>query len=253
MLVVLSPTKKLNMDSSLDVMPSTPIFLKNATELASIANNLKLPELQNLMGISENLAKLNADRFASFGNQKTRPAALAFAGDTYVGLNANTFKKNDMEWAQNHLRIISGLYGLLRPLDKIEPYRLEMGSKLNTPNGDTLYDYWDKEITIAINKLSEKNRSNFLVNCASQEYFKAVNLDALLPEVITPVFMEERNGQNKVISFFAKKARGLMARYIIEKRITKKEDLKNFNLDNYIYEKNLSSAKDFVFLRKGQS
>ena len=252
MLVVLSPAKKLNMSSSIDAIPTTPKFSKNASELASIANTLKLAELQNLMGISENLAKLNADRFASFGNQETRPAALAFAGDTYVGLNANTLEKNDMEWAQNHLRIISGLYGLLRPLDKIEPYRLEMGSKLNTPHGDTLYEYWDKEIAIAINELSEKNGSKVLVNCASQEYFKAVNLDALIPEVITPVFMEERNGKNKIISFFAKKARGLMARYIIEKRITKKEDLKNFNLDNYVYEKSLSSEKDFVFIRRGQ-
>ena len=252
MLVVLSPAKKLNMNSSIDVIPTTPKFSKNASELASIANTLKLTELQNLMGISENLAKLNADRFASFGNQETRPAALAFAGDTYVGLDANTLEKNDMEWAQNHLRIISGLYGLLRPLDKIEPYRLEMGSKLNTTHGNTLYEYWDKEIAIAINELSEKNGSKVLVNCASQEYFKAVNLDALIPEVITPVFMEERNGKNKIISFFAKKARGLMARYIIEKRITKKEDLKNFNLDNYVYEKRLSSEKDFVFLRRGQ-
>ena len=251
MLVVLSPAKKLNMNSSIDVVPTIPKFSKNAIELASIANNLKLTELQSLMGISENLAKLNADRFASFGNQVTSPAALSFAGDTYVGLNAKTLKKNDLEWAQNHLRIISGLYGLLRPLDKIEPYRLEMGSKLNTPNGDTLYDYWNKEIAIAINELSEKNGSKVLVNCASQEYFKAVNLNSLIPEVVTPVFMEERNGKNKIISFFAKKARGLMARYIIEKRITKKEDLKNFNLDNYIYEKNLSSEKELVFLRKG--
>jgi len=251
MLVVLSPAKKLNMNSSIDVVPTIPKFSKNAIELASIANNLKLTELQSLMGISENLAKLNADRFASFGNQETSPAALSFAGDTYVGLNANTLKKDDLEWAQNHLRIISGLYGLLRPLDKIEPYRLEMGSKLNTPNGDTLYDYWNKEIAIAINELSEKNDSKVLVNCASQEYFKAVNLNSLIPEVVTPVFMEERNGKNKIISFFAKKARGLMARYIIEKRITNKEDLKNFNLDNYIYEKNLSSEKEFVFLRKG--
>jgi len=251
MLVVLSPAKKLNMNSSIDVVTTIPKFSKNAIELASIANNLKLTELQSLMGISENLAKLNADRFASFGNQVTSPAALSFAGDTYVGLNAKTLKKNDLEWAQNHLRIISGLYGLLRPLDKIEPYRLEMGSKLNTPNGDTLYDYWNKEIAIAINELSEKNGSKVLVNCASQEYFKAVNLNSLIPEVVTPVFMEERNGKNKIISFFAKKARGLMARYIIEKRITKKEDLKNFNLDNYIYEKNLSSEKELVFLRKG--
>ena len=253
MLVVISPAKKLNMNSSLDTISTTPMFSNKATELASIANSLTLTELQDLMGISVNLAKLNADRFASFGNQKTKPAALAFAGDTYTGLNANTFKKRDLEWAQNHLRIISGLYGLLRPLDKIEPYRLEMGSKLNTPNGNCLYDYWDKTISIAINKLSEKTGSKVLVNCASQEYFKAVSLNTLIPDVITPVFMEKRNGQNKIISFFAKKARGLMARYIIERRITNKNDLKKFDLDHYIYEKNLSSEKSLVFLRKREA
>jgi len=253
MLVVISPAKKLNASSSLEVTTTNPVFSQKASELASIANNLTVAELQNLMGISENLAKLNADRFSSYGNQKTMPAALAFAGDTYKGLNADTFDKRDMEWAQSRLRIISGLYGLLRPLDKIEPYRLEMGSKLKTPNGNSLYDYWDETIALAINKLSEETSSKFLVNCASQEYFQAVSLNILIPEVITPVFMEERNGENKIISFFAKKARGLMARYIIEKRLTKKDDLKNFNLDGYIYTKGLSSDENLVFLRKSTS
>ena len=253
MLVVISPAKKLNVNSSLDVIPTKPVFSQNASELASIANNLSITELQNLMGISESLAKLNADRFASFGNQKTMPAALAFAGDTYKGLNADTFNKDDIEWAQNHLRIISGLYGLLRPLDKIEPYRLEMGSKLKTPNGNSLYDYWDKTISLAINKLSEDTNSKILVNCASQEYFHAVDLKALVPEIITPVFMENRKGENKIISFFAKKARGLMARYIIENRITKKDDLKNFNLDGYIFNGDLSSDNKLMFIRKNTS
>ena len=253
MLVVISPAKKLNVNSSLDVIPTKPAFSQNASELASIANNLSITELQNLMGISESLAKLNADRFASFGNQKTMPAALAFAGDTYKGLNADTFNKEDIQWAQNHLRIISGLYGLLRPLDKIEPYRLEMGSKLKTPNGNSLYDYWDNTISLAINKLSEDTNSKILVNCASQEYFHAVDLKALVPEIITPVFMEHRKGENKIISFFAKKARGLMARYIIENRITKKDDLKNFNLDGYVFNGNLSSDNKLMFIRKNSS
>ena len=253
MLVVISPAKKLNVNSSLDVIPTKPVFSQNASELASIANNLSITELRNLMGISESLAKLNADRFASFGNQKTMPAALAFAGDTYKGLNADTFNKDDIEWAQNHLRIISGLYGLLRPLDKIEPYRLEMGSKLKTPNGNSLYDYWDNTISLAINKLSEDTNSKILVNCASQEYFHAVDLKALVPEIITPVFMENRKGENKIISFFAKKARGLMARYIIENRITKKDDLKNFNLDGYIFNGDLSSDNKLMFIRKNSS
>ena len=250
MLVVISPAKKLNMNSSVDAIPTAPVFSKQASELASIANNLKVTELQNLMGISENLAKLNSERFASFGNQQSMPAALAFAGDTYKGLNANTFNKADMEWAQNHLRIISGLYGLLRPLDEIEPYRLEMGSKLKTPLGNSLYDYWNETISLAINKLSEQNNSKILVNCASQEYFQAVSINALKPEIITPVFMEERNGEKKIISFYAKKARGLMARYIIQKRANKIDDLKEFNLDNYIYKKELSTEKNLIFLRK---
>ena len=250
MLVVISPAKKLNTNYSQDVIPSTPVFTKQASELASIANNLKVSELQNLMGISENLAKLNSERFASFGNQRSMPAALTFAGDTYKGLNANTLNKEDMEWAQNHLRIISGLYGLLKPLDEIEPYRLEMGSKLKTPVGNNLYDYWNETIALALNKLSEENNSNILVNCASQEYFQAVNINVLKLKVITPVFMEERNGENKIISFYAKKARGLMARYIIQKRASNIDDLKEFNLDNYVYKKELSTEKNLIFLRK---
>lgn len=250
MLVVISPAKKLNMNYFEDVIPSTPVFSQQASELASIANNLKVSELQNLMGISENLAKLNSKRFASFGNQQSMPAALTFAGDTYKGLNANTLNKEDMEWAQNHLRIISGLYGLLRPLDEIEPYRLEMGSKLKTPLGNSLYDYWNETITLAINKLSEENSARFLVNCASQEYFQAVKVNALKPKIITPVFMEERNGEKKIISFYAKKARGLMARYIIQRRADNIDDLKEFNLDNYVYKKDLSTENNLVFLRK---
>ena len=253
MLVVISPAKKLNENSSLEVIPTKPIFSQNASELASIANNLSISELQNLMGISENLAKLNANRFTSFGKQKTMPAALAFAGDTYQGLNAHTFNKNDIEWAQDHLRIISGLYGLLRPLDKIEPYRLEMGSKLKTPNGNNLYDYWDKTISLAINKHSEDTNSKALVNCASQEYFQAIDLKALVPQIITPVFMEHRKGENKIISFFAKKARGLMARYIIKNKITKKDDLKNFNSDGYVFNRDLSSDNKLMFIRKSSS
>ena len=250
MLVVISPAKKLNANYSQDVIPSTPVFTKQASELAAIANNLKVNELQNLMGISENLAKLNSERFASFGNQQSMPAALTFAGDTYKGLNANTLNKEDMEWAQNHLRIISGLYGLLKPLDEIEPYRLEMGSKLKTPVGNNLYDYWNETIALALNKLSEENNSNILVNCASQEYFQAVNINVLKLNVITPVFMEERNGEKKIISFYAKKARGLMARYIIQKRANNIDDLKEFNLDNYVYKKELSTEKNLIFLRK---
>ena len=249
MLVVISPAKKLNSSLSIDSVPTKPIFSKNATELALVAKRLTLKELKNLMGLSDNLAELNSARFASFGKQTSLPAAFTFAGDTYKGLNINTLNKSDIEWAQNHLRIISGLYGLLRPLDNIEPYRLEMGSKLKTEQGNNLYEYWNKKIALAINKLSDETNSKILVNCASQEYFHAVDMASLKPKVITPIFMENKNGENKIISFYAKKARGLMARYIIENRVRKIEDLKEFNFENYKYRKELSTETNLIFLR----
>ena len=249
MLVVISPAKKLNTNLSISAVPTKPMFSKNATELASIANRLTLSELKNLMGLSDNLAELNSARFASFGNQISFPAAFTFAGDTYKGLNANTFSEADIEWAQNHLRIISGLYGLLRPLDKIEPYRLEMGSKLKTEQGNNLYEYWNKTIALEINKLSRKTNAKILVNCASQEYFQAVDMTTLKLKVINPIFMEKKNGENKIISFYAKKARGLMARYIIENKLREISDLKKFNLENYNYQKELSTETNLIFLR----
>ena len=249
MLVVISPAKKLNSSLSIDSVPTKPIFSKNATELALVAKRLTLKELKNLMGLSDNLAELNSARFASFGKQRSLPAAFTFAGDTYKGLNVNSLSKSDIEWAQSHLRIISGLYGLLRPLDNIEPYRLEMGSKLKTEQGNNLYEYWNKKIALAINELSDETNSKVLVNCASQEYFQAVDMASLKPKVITPVFMENKNGENKIISFYAKKARGLMARYIIENKVRKIEDLKEFNFENYKYRKELSTETNLIFLR----
>ena len=250
MLVVISPAKKLNSSLSIDSVPTKPIFSKNAIELALVAKRLTLKELKNLMGLSDNLAELNSARFASFGKQTPLPAAFTFAGDTYKGLNANTLSKADIEWAQNHLRIISGLYGLLRPLDEIEPYRLEMGSKLKTDYGKNLYDYWSEKIALSINELSKKTNSKVLVNCASQEYFQAVDMSALKTRVVTPVFMEKRDEGNKIISFYAKKARGQMARYIIKNRVKEIDDLKKFNLDNYKYQKELSTETSITFLRK---
>ena len=249
MLVVISPAKKLNSSLSIDSVPTKPIFSKNAIELALVAKRLTLKELKNLMGLSDNLAELNSARFASFGKQRSFPAAFTFAGDTYKGLNVNSLSKSDIEWAQSHLRIISGLYGLLRPLDNIEPYRLEMGSKLKTEQGNNLYEYWNKKIALAINKLSDETNSKILVNCASQEYFNAVDMASLKPKVITPIFMENKNGENKIISFYAKKARGLMARYIIENRVRKIDDLKKFNFENYKYRKELSTETNLIFLR----
>ena len=249
MIVVISPAKKLNSILSIDWVPTKPIFSKNAIELALVAKRLTLKELKNLMGLSDNLAELNSARFASFGKQRSFPAAFTFAGDTYKGLNVNSLSKSDIEWAQSHLRIISGLYGLLRPLDNIEPYRLEMGSKLKTEEGNNLYEYWNKKIALAINELSQETNSKILVNCASQEYFNAVDMATLKPKVINPIFMEKKNGENKIISFYAKKARGLMARFIIENRVRKIEDLKKFNVENYKFQKELSTETNLTFLR----
>lgn len=249
MLVVVSPAKKMNMADGMDVSATTPMFSGNAGELASVANALGADKLQKLMGISESLAKLNAERFAAFGTQDKKPAALAFAGDTYQGLEAGSLDPHEMAWAQNHLRILSGLYGVLRPLDEIEPYRLEMGSRLATPRGKTLYDYWGKEIAAALNEQASATKAKALVNCASQEYFNAVDLAVLEPKVITPVFKERKDGQEKIVSFFAKKARGAMARYIIQNQAKQPEDLVKFSTGGYVFQPEKSDESTFVFVR----
>ena len=249
MLVVVSPAKKLDMQPVDGLKSTEPAFSRNAVELAGIARDLSLDDLQTLMGLSTNLAQLNADRFAAFGSQDRKAAALAFAGDTYQGLEATSLDSDEMLWAQNHLRILSGLYGILRPLDAIEPYRLEMGSRLKTSQGASLYDYWGQQLSEALNEQAAATKSNVLVNCASQEYFGAVDLSALTPQVITPVFMEYKAGKAKIVSFFAKKARGAMARYIIQNRLTKSDDLKGFDSGGYSYQPDQSDAHKWVFLR----
>ena len=249
MLVVVSPAKKLNMQPVDGVVSSAPAFGRNADELAMVARELSRSDLQSLMGLSENLAQLNVDRFAAFGTQDKKPAALAFAGDTYQGLDAATLAPEEMAWAQTHLRILSGLYGILRPLDAIEPYRLEMGSRLKTPHGSSLYDYWGTQISEALNAQALATNASALVNCASQEYFGAVDSASLTPQVLTPVFMEEKNGTAKIVSFFAKKARGAMARYIIQNQLQEPEELKSFAVDGYRYQPDQSDAQKMLFLR----
>ena len=249
MLVVVSPAKKLNMTPAGGVSATEPAFVENAQELAGVARQLSLGALQKLMGLSVNLAQLNADRFAAFGSQDTKAAALAFAGDTYQGLEAATLDGDEMIWAQDHLRILSGLYGVLRPLDAIEPYRLEMGSRLKTAKGASLYAYWGDKLSEALNAQAVKTGAQALVNCASQEYFWAVDLARLTPQVITPVFMERKAGQAKIISFYAKKARGAMARYIVQHRLTDPEGLKDFDSGGYTYQPDQSDAKKWLFLR----
>ncbi|MCL4105032.1 UNVERIFIED_CONTAM: hypothetical protein GTU68_018739 [Idotea baltica] len=205
------------------------------------------------MSISPDLARLNRERFKAFeaepALETVRPAALAFAGDTYRGLDAGSFSKDDFDWAQQHLRILSGLYGLLRPLDAIQPYRLEMGSRLKTRRGASLYDFWGADIAKALNEQAAETDTSVLVNCASQEYFGAVDTKVLRPTIITPVFLEERAGTAKVISFFAKRARGAMARYIVQNKITQAEGVKDFGTGGYQFSPDRSDETHWVFTR----
>ena len=249
MLVVVSPAKKLNMNLVQGLNVTEPYFKENVDELLNVVRNLSVKELENLMNISTNLAELNKERFKEFGNQQKKAAAFAFAGDTYKGLSIEKLERDDLDFAQKHMRILSGLYGLLRPLDEIEPYRLEMGSKLKGKHGSSLYEYWGNKISENLNQQAKKIGSKILVNCASNEYFNAVNINILSLKVITPIFMESKNGDAKIVSFYAKNARGSMARFIIQNRVNNEEDLKKFDLDGYNYNADKSSEGKLVFIR----
>ncbi len=252
MLVVVSPAKSLDMDP-VDVPATAPDFQEDAVRLSKTAKNLTLKELKGLMGISDDLARLNRDRFKAFAAQPdaevTKPAALAFNGDTYQGLEAKTLAQDDMAWAQDHLRILSGLYGLLRPLDAIQPYRLEMGSRLKTRRGKSLYDYWGDTIAKALNAQAEAVGTDTLINCASQEYFGAADHKALKLRVITPVFMEVKDDKPRIVSFFAKRARGAMARFVVENRVTDADGIKAFTSGGYAYDPDMSEGDKWVFVR----
>ena len=252
MLVVISPAKKIDMTpvelpSSLSM--TTPDFTQDAQHLAGVAGALEADGLMKLMGISEQLAALNMDRFSAFGAQDSKAAVLAFAGDTYQGLEASTLDEPELAWAQNHLRILSGLYGVLRPLDQMEPYRLEMGSRLKTDRGGNLYAYWGARLAEALNTQAQAVGAKALVNCASQEYFGAVDQAALDLPVITPQFKDRKDGKARIVSFYAKKARGAMARYIIQNQVQSAEDLKGFNMGGYAYQAGDSDAGTMVFTR----
>jgi cytoplasmic iron level regulating protein YaaA (DUF328/UPF0246 family) len=254
MLVVISPAKKLDW-AERDVATTTPDFLDAAAELVTAACKLSVSDLKALMSLSENLATLNRDRFKSYvaapQADLTRPAALAFAGDTYQGLEAASLDSEEMEFAQDHLRILSGLYGVLRPLDAIQPYRLEMGSKLKTKRAKSLYEFWGSGISEALNAQAQATGSDVLINCASQEYFGAVNLEALEPRVITPQFMEEKDDGKgpKIVSFYAKKARGAMARFVMQNRIKETDGILDFDIGGYTYIPEMSKPEAPVFLR----
>ncbi len=254
MLVLLSPAKNLNFDPvPPGVVATKPEFLKEARDLAAIARALSPARLGKLMDISPKLAELNHERFQSFrGDGKSnaqKPAALAFNGDVYLGLDAKTMKAEDFAFAQGRLRILSGLYGLLRPLDAIEPYRLEMCSDLKNPHGKNLYDFWGDKLAKAINKVVAEQDDGTIVNLASTEYFSAAAADALKFPVFTASFKEEKDGKQRSLQFFAKRARGLMARWAIDKRATRAEDLKEFSIDGYKFRPKDSSERNWLFAR----
>ena len=254
MLAVLSPAKTLDYESrcpSVDV--SQPDFLDEAEELVGVLQRKRRPQLRALMNISEKLADENYERYRDwqrpFSEDNARPALLAFKGDVYTGFDLDRYTKRDFNFAQKHLRILSGLYGVLRPLDLMQPYRLEMGTSLKTARGKDLYAFWDTAITAAINQALAEARTKTLVNLASQEYFRSLQEDQVDGTVITPVFKDLKNGNYKILSFFAKKARGMMADYIIRSRLKKAGDLKGFDRAGYRFNESLSEGNTWVFTR----
>ncbi|MEE2789246.1 MAG: peroxide stress protein YaaA [Myxococcota bacterium] len=253
MYALLSPAKKLAEPTRFHQNASLPHFLDDAQELVDTMKKKAPADLQTLMGISDALATLNVERFQAFETPFTQAnaslAALTFSGDTYVGFDASTLTDDDLAYAQTRIGILSGLFGLLRPLDLMQPYRLEMGTKLSTSRGKNLYEFWDRKVTDQINgHLAQLDRPA-VINLASKEYFSVLRQPLLNAPVITPVFKDVRKGKAKVISFLAKRARGAMARFIVKNRLTEPSALKDFTGDGYRYDENSSAETEWVFIR----
>ena len=258
MLALISPAKTLDYETALPSDEYTqPRLLEHSQELIDVARKLSATEIANLMSVSEKIATLNVERFrdwqAEFDLANARQAMFAFKGDVYTGLDAYSLSVAEIEFAQQHLRMLSGLYGLLRPLDLMMPYRLEMGTKLQNARGENLYRFWGDIITNLINQDLKHNQSALLVNLASDEYYKSVQEAKIQAEIIKPVFLDQKNGKYKVISFYAKKARGLMARFIIENKLERAEDLKAFNSEGYYFDADSSLKGELVFKRDEQA
>lgn len=244
----------------MDFDPSTgigratkPKLLKDTVELAKTTHALKPADLKKLMGISDKLAKLNYERFQNFSagaaKNQTKQAALAFNGDVYTGLDAKSLNGDDLAFAQDHLRILSGLYGSLRPLDAIEPYRLEMGTRLENTRGKNLYEFWGDRVAQDLNKTLKGHENQTIINLASNEYFSVVDQDTLKYPVITPHFKEDKDGKSRMLMFYAKRARGMMARWALQNRLTDANDLKKFNVEGYKFNKSLSDDTNWTFTR----
>lgn len=259
MLILISPAKTLDFETSASTnYYSQPVFLSDAEILVRQLRQLSTTEISSLMKISTKLGELNSSRYQTwqmpFESGNTKQALLAFQGDVYQGLNVGSFKQQDLDFAQEHLRILSGLYGILRPLDLIQPYRLEMGtslthSKFKDLSIDSLYEFWQDKLTQAINQQLNKLGQKTIVNLASNEYFKAVQPKSLMADIITPVFKDWKNDKYKIISFYAKRARGMMAAYIIKNKIRNPENIKNFAESGYTFNPKLSGDKTFIFTR----
>ncbi len=255
MLVLLSPAKNLDLATPLPPLDFTqPLMLDEARQLVAIMRDYSAQQLMQLMNISPTLAELNCERFASWRLPLTldnaRPAALTFAGTVYQGMNAGRFAAADFEFAQQHLRILSGLYGLLRPLDLIAPYRLEMGTRVLNPRGASLYKFWGDRITERINEQALKIGAEAVINLASAEYFKSVNPARLVRPIIEPVFRDYKNGEYKVISVYAKHARGAMAAFTVRHRLTRIGDLQKYNGDGYRFDAKHSTGERWIFTRR---
>ena len=254
MLAIISPAKTLDFESTVRNLPvSQPRLTDYSEQLIEICRKLSPQDIASLMSISDKLAALNAARFAewtkSHNEKNARAAIFAFKGDVYTGLDVNSLSDEDILFAQTHLRMLSGLYGLLQPLDLMQPYRLEMGTKLTTPKGKDLYAFWGNTITQAVQQAIDAQGDDVLVNLASEEYYKSIKPSRLNAQIVKPIFLDYKNGKYKTVSFYAKKARGLMCRYMIQNRLTQVEQLKDFDLNGYWFDETASTEKEFVFKR----
>lgn len=251
--MIISPAKKLNAGKKYKDIKTEIRFSNQAKALVNILKKYKAQKLSSLMNISQKLGELNYERYLKwaypFNSDEAGSALLMFQGDVYLGMQANTFTDEDIDFSQKHLRILSGLYGVLRPLDEILPYRLEMGTKLKVRKAENLYQYWGDKIHNAIKEDLKVQGDNILVNLASNEYFKSVKAKKLKAKIITPSFKEHKEGKYQMVTFFAKKARGMMCHYIVKNKLTDPEDLKGFDYDQYSFNHELSDETNFVFTR----
>lgn len=254
MLFIISPAKTLDYNSPISTQGRSDIpFLKESKQLVKVLKKYKADDIAKLMGVSSKIAYLNHDRFAQwkapFTEEESRQALYAFKGEVYNGLDAYSLSQEESDYAQEHMRMLSGLYGLLRPYDMILPYRLEMGTKLQTDKFKNLYEFWGDKITKSLQKAIDESGTSVLVNLASNEYFKSVNTKKIKSPIITPIFKEAKGDSYKVISIFAKKARGLMSRFIIENQIQDPEELKHFDKEGYFFNEELSTNTELTFTR----